>query len=187
MADLNKPFTGMPNFGPDAEVRTYKEQLALLGHGYERRNLESIFEKPELYMKEVKSDCIYAWPFVKDPYLKARVRAGYYEYVTKDQIREDTELPYDNGTLAGEPVILVGDLVLVEVQPRAVFQFYKSRALDGLVNAHGDGEGGGLDQGQKMMEAQMADVVGQKNLDNGTVKVKFTKKTEAVKASPESE
>jgi hypothetical protein len=167
----------LPNSGPDTPKRTVTDQLALLGHGYERRSVETIFEKPEMYMEIVNKDCMYSWSYVKDSNLKSHLRADHYRLVQPNELRDDTQLPFDIGKLAGEPCVVVGDLVLVEVQPRAVVMLYKSRAIEGIINAHGDGESD-QDVGQDSLKSQMAEIVGQENLDNGTVKVKFTKKTE---------
>lgn len=124
-----------PNSSPMNPERPLADVIALLDQKYLHRNTESCFAKPEKYMKEVRSDCMYSWARKGDPYLRARLRSGYYRRVLRTEIREDTEVPIDFKELAGVEVVQVGDLVLVEVQPHAVKELYLSRAAEGYLNA----------------------------------------------------
>jgi len=159
----------VPNLGLGGQKqRSLAETLALIDHDYLHRNNEPLFAKPELYMKEPLEGCKYVWASIKDPFMRARIRSRKYRRVEKHEIREDTELPIDFKEVAGKEQVQVGDLVLCEVNPRAVKELYASRAFEGLLNAQNN-------IGYSTLEAGVAKYAGQENIDSGAIRTELTK------------
>lgn len=96
---------------------------------------------PNTYLVAPNPECLYVWPAKNDPRLFARLRAGQYRPVETSELREDCILPItthtvpgitkivknEDGTETEMPRRLVAcyDVILMEVQPRAVKQLYR--------------------------------------------------------------
>lgn len=115
----------------------------IVDHEYIAEVHSSIFAgDPAEYLEAPNPDCMYAWPAKDDPHLFARVRDGSYRFVETKELRADCKLPVATHTVPGitakDPdtgvetprrLVAVYDLVLVEVQPRAVKRLYKAHAF----------------------------------------------------------
>jgi hypothetical protein len=134
--DKNPVYAPMPNMVVGAPRRTVEEQIKLISQTYLPRAVETVFECPELYMKEVEKGWAYSWP-KDDKYLKARLRSGDYQLVDPEELRDDCSLAVEVKKIAGEEVVKVGDLILVKVPPEANDRLYKGKAILGLLNATG--------------------------------------------------
>lgn len=98
-----------------------------LDHTYIAGRHEAIFASADKYMKEVDKNCMYVWADRKNPETFGRIRSGKYVPVTKDEIRDDTDLPIETHTMAGKEYIGVYDVILMRVSERAVKELYKHR------------------------------------------------------------
>lgn len=102
-----------------------------IDNDYRSGNYTSIFSDPSKFMKEVNPDCIYAWvAFHKgsaESSLGGKIRSGAYRPVREDEIHDNFDLPIMTHKAAGETLICVYDVALVEVQPQAVKRLYKWR------------------------------------------------------------
>jgi hypothetical protein len=128
---------------------------AILDHDYIAEDHHSIFaDEPSTYLIAPNPDCMYVWAAKGDAKLFARIRSGAYRPVGTDELRDDTALPVTTHTVPGithkvelpdgkvieEPRRLVAcyDVVLMEVQPRAVKQFYKWPAFQAALRTRGN-------------------------------------------------
>jgi hypothetical protein len=136
MSDEKIVYAPMPNMTVGKERRTVEDQIKLISQTYLPRRVETTFEKPEMYIREIEKGWAYAWP-KDDQYLKARLRSGDYVLVDQEELRDDCALAVEIKKIAGEEVIKVGDLILVKIPPEANDRLYKSRAILGLLNATG--------------------------------------------------
>jgi hypothetical protein len=126
----------LPNLVVGEPRRTIEEQIKLISQTYLPRAVETVFECPEVYMKEVEKGWAYSWA-KDDRYLKARLRSGDYQLVDQEELRDDCSVAVEIKTVAGEEVVKVGDLILVKVPPEANDRLYKHKAILGLLNATG--------------------------------------------------
>lgn len=101
-------------------------------------NVTSIFGRPEQYLKDVNPECKYVWKNAYagkgiDPKLMSGIRNRKYRPITVEEIREDADFDVSTITLfkhsgAGDVTgVVLRDLCLVEVSPRAVKEDYKWR------------------------------------------------------------
>ena len=117
----------------------------ILDHDYIAENHSSIYAESEKYLIAPNPDCMYVWAAKNDAKLFGRIRSGAYRPVGTDELRDDCDLPVTTHTVPGithkveipdgeggtriieEPRRLVAcyDVLLMEVQPRAVKQLYK--------------------------------------------------------------
>lgn len=104
-----------------------------LDHTYYAEDHSSIFADPAKYMKEVKPDCMYVWASIKDPKTFGKKRSGLYRAVLAEEIRDDTELPIETHTIAGEQYVGCWDVVLFEVPADAVKRLYKWREAQAVL------------------------------------------------------
>jgi hypothetical protein len=90
-------------------------------------NHRSIFQEPEDYLKAPEPGFHYVWAASKDEQTFANVRAGYYEPVDLDEIRDDTAVPISTHKIGSTEYVAIRDLILMKVSPRAWRQLYKAR------------------------------------------------------------
>jgi hypothetical protein len=133
-----------PNAGPSNPPRTVDETLKAMfpdraiTHENMPRRMQTVFDRPELYMREPEKGWTYAWPKY-DRHMRAKLRTKEYILVDPSELREDCSLALDKKEIAGEEVVQMGDLVLVKITPAVSDILYRSRAAEGYMNAHGHG------------------------------------------------
>lgn len=122
-------YVSLPNSGK----RRLSEIVNLIDHEYVQRDFKAVFTEVNEYLKEPKEGYHYAWPAIHDRNLLARVRSGVYRPVKIEEIREDTSAPIEVKPKAGEDFVCIGDVVLVELSPRAYKAMYKDRELEAIL------------------------------------------------------
>jgi hypothetical protein len=116
---------------------------SLVDQTYIPENHTSIFADPKKFMKNPRPDCMYAWvDYKKEAAIMAKIRSGAYRPVLMEEMSLDSDIPMSAHKMgshkgASLDMVLVYDVALVEVQPRAVAEMYKWReklAIDRTVN-----------------------------------------------------
>ena len=116
----------------------FADYSSLVDQTYIAQDHSSIFADPKKFMKNPRSDCVYAWvDYKKEAAVMGKIRSGAYRPVELEEVYDDKDIPLFTHKLTGLNVVAVYDVALMEVQPRAVAEMYKWReklAIDRTVN-----------------------------------------------------
>lgn len=129
---------------PSGEVRValpngrFADYNSLVDQTYIPNDHTCIFADPKKFMKSPRPDCIYSWvDYKKEASVLGKIRSGAYRPVEMDEMQDDRDIPMATHKLCGAEIVVVYDVALMEVQPRAVAEMYKWReklAIDRTVN-----------------------------------------------------
>ena len=117
----------------------------ILDHDYIAEDHSSIYAESDKYLIAPNPDCMYVWAAKTDAKLFARIRSGAYRAVGTDELKDDCDLPVTTHTVPGithkvevpdgkggfqvieesRRLVACYDVLLMEVQPRAVKSLYK--------------------------------------------------------------
>jgi hypothetical protein len=93
-------------------------------------NHTAIFSDTARFLKNPSPGCMYAWVDCSkknEAAIMGKVRSKMYRIVTADEFDETADVPIATHKMAGQDCVVVYDVVLVEIQPRAIKELYKYR------------------------------------------------------------
>jgi hypothetical protein len=118
--------------GPEVRVALPNGQFAnisdLIDVNARPGNHTAIFSDTARFLKNPGPGCIYAWVNVKkSAEILGKVRSRMYRIVEIDELKDDEDIPITTHKMGGQQFVIVYDVALVEVQPRAIPELYKWR------------------------------------------------------------
>lgn len=93
-------------------------------------NHTAIFSDTAKFLKNPTPGCMYAWVDASkknEASIMGKVRSKMYRIVTADEFDESLDIPIATHKMSGQDCVVVYDVVLVEIQPRAIPELYKYR------------------------------------------------------------
>lgn len=98
-------------------------------------NHTAIFSDTARFLKEPTPGCMYAWVDCSkknEAMIAGKIRSRMYRLVTADEFDDTADVPIATHKMAGQDCVVVYDVVLVEVQPRAVKEMYRYREAQAI-------------------------------------------------------